>query len=1233
MTSVASLPDCSPEAAVRRASPLDLQPASSPSSCSSLPVSAAASACVSVSPSTRRRFSAACLCASEPEDRFIAPPSLSLLHRLRATLSHPSLSAPLVASRENGPSVTDSPSSPAQQAPLPATSAPGFSAGGREVKREEKGERRRQEPSVKLDLQRRQAHAAYRRLLCSSLFPSLCSEVQTRGGLPGDEGGCTSLRGKTARTGPEGAGPRGCKAKRRAAEDRPEHFPAPSPLLTSPLSQSPRSRRRRRQMRTASPSSLSAADVRKRFRLLEVAPASRADSPIASDENCLLSVPPAVLRGADGDGEGPGSLATAHGATWRGVDDEQDDFWRTWEEEEESEEEADRPGGAAASGPQRPYRTLPAPDLLDDFYLNLVDWSRDNVLAVALKLKLFLWSPRAGRFADGRQSHLLFNASGASSSPSAAGDAREDGVVCVKFSPQFPSLLLVGFRSGLAELWDIQAEKKLRTLRGHASRATVAAWSPTQLTVATGARDQKILVRDLRVARPYVSCLVGHGSELCGLDVSPSETLLASGGNDNLLCVWDYRALPCAVPSTAASVFSRGGGVDAGALPSAFFRGSAAGRCTRNHYLSVGRFEDAASRSAGGAQFFLPAASAAAAHGRAAERERGRRGLFASPLPSLFRGARDPLLLDGLGSAGCPRTSSLFRGQGDAAPAHLASSSAWSADRGGAGRWRERDERGEESGGRDAARHASDQGFSHLFFSPLLPASESAAGAAALWPGDSVVVAYPDRPQSLSLSVVESAFLDSAGDVAFGGGAQTASLSSSPPLAFPLTGDGRGRREEGEADERVARDRRRGERTILRTPPVLDHLQSVSNSRRSSSSSYSSRFPSAAAQEATTHAARLLPERARRLFGAALRGLDGLYAAGFAEAQDEEALSFSHSSRVLFSAATRRSAGVPAGGRAPHSGLGLGFAHPAVSGSDAGPFRPGAQRGAAGLGPERGGPSGGRAGGGGALFRDSAARTKPPPSAKEKARDKGRSTPLFTYQEHSAAVKAVAWSPHATGLLASGGGTADRHVRFWNTSLATTSSVYRFDVGCQVCNLCFSPHSEELLSTHGFSLNQVFIWDYSPRLLSSCSAPSSAPFLSSSLASVSDAALISAFSSSPAAAAVEHPMRKRATLSGHTARVLFVAVSPCGRRAVTGAGRGDESLKFWRVFEGDSRASGDNARLPRDAGTMRAQGSALWRLRGSGRLRRRERADENESCDTDGDDDAREDATGFGAWR
>lgn len=39
-----------------------------------------------------------------------------------------------------------------------------------------------------------------------------------------------------------------------------------------------------------------------------------------------------------------------------------------------------------------PYKVLDAPQLQDDFYLNLVDWSATNVLAVGLQGAVYIWS-------------------------------------------------------------------------------------------------------------------------------------------------------------------------------------------------------------------------------------------------------------------------------------------------------------------------------------------------------------------------------------------------------------------------------------------------------------------------------------------------------------------------------------------------------------------------------------------------------------------------------------------------------------------------------------------------------------------------------------------------------------------------------------------------------------------------------------------------------------------------
>lgn len=41
---------------------------------------------------------------------------------------------------------------------------------------------------------------------------------------------------------------------------------------------------------------------------------------------------------------------------------------------------------------KKPYKILDAPNLQDDFYLNLLDWSNKNQIAVALDSSLYLWS-------------------------------------------------------------------------------------------------------------------------------------------------------------------------------------------------------------------------------------------------------------------------------------------------------------------------------------------------------------------------------------------------------------------------------------------------------------------------------------------------------------------------------------------------------------------------------------------------------------------------------------------------------------------------------------------------------------------------------------------------------------------------------------------------------------------------------------------------------------------------
>jgi len=133
--------------------------------------------------------------------------------------------------------------------------------------------------------------------------------------------------------------------------------------------------------------------------------------------------------------------------------------------------------------------------------------------------------------------------------------------------------------------------------------------------------------------------------------------------------------------------------------------------------------------------------------------------------------------------------------------------------------------------------------------------------------------------------------------------------------------------------------------------------------------------------------------------------------------------------------------------------------------------------------------------------------------------DRANDVPVHKFPHHTAAVKAIAWSPHSHGLLASGGGSQDKHIRFWNTT--TGKALECYDTESQVCNLAWSRHANEIVSTHGYSQNQIILWKYPT-------------------------------------------MEQLAILKGHTLRVLYLSVSPDGENIVTGAG--DETLRFWNVF-------------------------------------------------------------------
>jgi cell division cycle protein 20 (cofactor of APC complex) len=76
--------------------------------------------------------------------------------------------------------------------------------------------------------------------------------------------------------------------------------------------------------------------------------------------------------------------------------------------------------------------------------------------------------------------------------------------------------------------------------------------------------------------------------------------------------------------------------------------------------------------------------------------------------------------------------------------------------------------------------------------------------------------------------------------------------------------------------------------------------------------------------------------------------------------------------------------------------------------------------------------------------------------------DINQTTAKFSFTEHTAAVKALAWCPWQKDLLATGGGSSDRTIRFWNTQ--TGSCLNSIATPSQVSSIIWSPTTKELVS-------------------------------------------------------------------------------------------------------------------------------------------------------------------------
>ncbi|CAN1751657.1 Cell division cycle 20.5, cofactor of APC complex [Linum perenne] len=190
-------------------------------------------------------------------------------------------------------------------------------------------------------------------------------------------------------------------------------------------------------------------------------------------------------------------------------------------------------------------------DLADDFYLNLLDWSSRNVLAIAL----------------GSTVYLIWDASNGSSFELVTVDEELGPVTSVNWAPDGRHIA-IGLNNSEVQLWDTDSDKLMRTLKGgHRGRVGSLAWNNNILTtgargphlssegscmvsiqrglLATGGGEGDGRIKFWNTDTGACSKSVNTGSQVCGLlwNKNERELLSSHGSSQNQLTLWKYPSL------------------------------------------------------------------------------------------------------------------------------------------------------------------------------------------------------------------------------------------------------------------------------------------------------------------------------------------------------------------------------------------------------------------------------------------------------------------------------------------------------------------------------------------------------------------------------------------------------------------------------------------------------------------------------------------------------------------
>ena len=116
-------------------------------------------------------------------------------------------------------------------------------------------------------------------------------------------------------------------------------------------------------------------------------------------------------------------------------------------------------------------------------------------------------------------------------------DGAKDAIYGVTISPD-SKILAGGNSEKIIELWNLQTNQKLRTLKGHTGRVYDVNFSPDGKRLVSGSDDRKVIIWDVATGK-ILHTLEGHQERIYTAIFSPDGKTITSSSGDRTIRLWN----------------------------------------------------------------------------------------------------------------------------------------------------------------------------------------------------------------------------------------------------------------------------------------------------------------------------------------------------------------------------------------------------------------------------------------------------------------------------------------------------------------------------------------------------------------------------------------------------------------------------------------------------------------------------------------------------------------------